>query len=64
LSDELSKKAVDLVVYDAQGRLMLEQHGTQQKRLELDLSDLASGLYSILIRMEGGVAVKKIAVNR
>ena len=64
LSDELSNKAIDLVVYDARGRLMLEQHGARQKRLELDLSDLASGLYSILIRMEGGVAVKKIAVNR
>ena len=64
LPDELVNAEVDFEVFDVLGRRVLEQRSIRDKRVELDLSNLAAGLYSVLIRVEQGQVVRKIVVNR
>ena len=64
LPDELVNAEIDFEVFDALGRRVLERRSSRDKRVELDLSNLADGLYSVLIRMEQGQAAWKIVVHR
>lgn len=64
LPTELLETETQLRVFDAAGKLVLEQNHQAQNRLELDLTNYADGLYSILIRLDRGTAVKKIIIDR
>ncbi|MEQ1744817.1 MAG: T9SS type A sorting domain-containing protein, partial [Saprospiraceae bacterium] len=52
------------LVYDATGRLVLEQLGAAQKLTTLDWSNLADGLYTLLVRTDRGQAAYKVALDR
>lgn len=64
LPEELLGAEVDFAVLDAQGRKVMEQRGSGSKRVELDMSGLPNGLYSVLIRVEQGQVVRKIVIHR
>ncbi|MCE7924292.1 MAG: T9SS C-terminal target domain-containing protein, partial [Haliscomenobacteraceae bacterium CHB4] len=64
LPDNLAGLEADFVVFDGTGRRVLEHRSIREKRVELDLSHLADGLYSILIRVEQGQTLRKIVINR
>lgn len=51
-------------VFDATGRLVLEQNAAVQKRVLLDWSAFADGLYVLLIRTEQGQAAYRVALER
>jgi len=51
-------------VFDATGRLVLEQRAAPQKVTELDWSALADGLYTLLVRTERGQAAYKVVLDR
>jgi len=62
--DQLIGLDAYLSVFDATGRRVKEQQSSQQKQLQLDLSGLSDGLYSILIRIEGTQTLRKLVVNK
>lgn len=64
LPDELFDTDVYVTAFDARGRKVLEQQSSRQKRLTLDLTPFAGGLYSILIQTGEGQAVRTIFVVR
>lgn len=64
LPDELIGKEMYLSVFDATGRRVKEQQSSLQKQVQLDLSGLADGLYSILIRIDEGQIVRKLIVGK
>ncbi|HRI61609.1 MAG TPA: T9SS type A sorting domain-containing protein, partial [Saprospiraceae bacterium] len=51
-------------VFDARGRRVLEQHSNNLKKVELDLTQVAAGLYSILIRTGKEHTVRTITIHR
>lgn len=64
LPDELFDSEVRLTGFDATGKLVLEQNSSRVKQVEIDMSSLANGLYTILIRTEQGQAARKITIHR
>ncbi len=53
-----------LVLFDLTGRLVFQQIVEAPHRFRLDLSDLPDGLYSLLLRVEDQVLVRKIVVSK
>lgn len=64
LPDELFDSEVRLTGFDATGKLVLEQNSSRAKQVEIDMSSLADGLYTVLIRTEQGQAARKITIHR
>ncbi|MCE7926862.1 MAG: T9SS C-terminal target domain-containing protein, partial [Haliscomenobacteraceae bacterium CHB4] len=64
LPDELVNSDVHFTVFDRTGRKMLEQNSSQGKRVTINLSGMASGLYSIVVRSEQGYGMHKIVTGR
>jgi len=62
--DQFIGKDAYLSVFDATGRRVKEQQSNQQKQVQVDLSGLSDGLYSMLIRIEGQQTVRKIVVDK
>jgi len=52
------------VVFDATGRLVLEQYTAAQKQTVLDWSALTNGLYTLRVRTQQGQAVFKVVLDR
>ncbi|MFN0015819.1 MAG: HYR domain-containing protein, partial [Saprospiraceae bacterium] len=50
--------------YDMTGRLVLQQTAVTPERMDLDLSKLADGLYTVLIRVKGEIIARKIVVSK
>ncbi|MBK6929312.1 MAG: T9SS type A sorting domain-containing protein [Saprospirales bacterium] len=55
---------VQLTVFDMTGRLVLQQASDSPKRVDVDLSTAANGLYTVLIRVNREVLARKIVVSR
>jgi hypothetical protein len=53
-----------LFAYDLTGRVVVRQNWTARQQLDLDFSDLADGLYTVLIRVDGASLVRKIVVSK
>lgn len=64
LPDDLMTKDVFIQAYDLTGRKMLEQNSLNDKQISLDMQEFSSGLYTLVIRVDGSQIVKKIAVNK
>jgi len=64
LFPQLTPGDIQLYVYDQTGRVVARQYWAQQQRLELDFSSLPDGLYTVLIRVENDLLVRKIVVSR
>lgn len=62
--DALSTADLRFLVFDATGRLVLEQQNAAQKQTVLDWSVLADGLYTLLIRTDHGQAAFKVVLDR
>ena len=63
-NDALGSTDLRFMVFDATGRLVLEQQTAAQKQTALDWSVLADGLYTLLIRTERGQAAFKVVLDR
>lgn len=50
----------DVRIYDARGRLLLQQAGNQARQLELNVSTLQAWLLIVEVRTDQGVSVQKI----
>ena len=61
---ESASMEMDVAVYDATGRRVLEQYFAGQSRVELDLNGFADGFYALSIRAAGRWGMWKIAVMR
>ncbi|HMX39265.1 MAG TPA: T9SS type A sorting domain-containing protein, partial [Saprospiraceae bacterium] len=55
---------IHLFVYDQTGRQVLSLHRPPQQRLDLDLQALASGTYTVLLRVGNEQVVRKVVVNK
>ena len=64
LPGEMALSETTLEVFDARGRRVLEQQSSSRKKVELDLTQAAAGLYSILIRCGKEHTVRTIAIKR
>ncbi|MCC6460046.1 MAG: HYR domain-containing protein [Saprospiraceae bacterium] len=63
LANQLISQDLQISVFDATGRSVLNQHFGQLKQTELNLSDLPKGLYSVIIRTGKQQGIWKIAVQ-
>jgi hypothetical protein len=55
---------VALTVFDVTGRRVIEQNATAPKQVDLDLSNLPSGVYPILLRIENEIIARRIVVSK
>ncbi len=55
---------VHLTVFDLTGRLVFQQAVEAPHRFSLDLSDLADGLYTLLLRMDDQTLARKIVLTK
>jgi len=59
------QQAVEVNLYDVSGRLVLPPYGQsiRNERIQLDLNNLAKGIYLAKIKVAEGILVKKIVLN-
>ncbi|MBK9335189.1 MAG: HYR domain-containing protein [Lewinellaceae bacterium] len=62
--DVLTDADVHCTVFDALGRSVQEQHARGQKQVVLDWTNLADGLYTILIRTRKGEVAYRVVLGR
>jgi hypothetical protein len=53
-----------LKVYDLTGRMVHQQHAAAPKRIDVDLTHLPAGLYSLLLQLNNQILARKIVVNK
>lgn len=61
---QITPTDIQLFAYDLTGRVVVRQNWTARQQLDLDFSDLADGLYTVLIRVDGASLVRKIVVSK
>ncbi|GAB4498289.1 MAG: hypothetical protein OHK0019_33370 [Saprospiraceae bacterium] len=61
--DGLSQEVV-LTVFDVTGRRVIQQIAVAPKEMDLDLSELPSGVYPILLRVENEMIARRIVVSK
>ncbi|MFN4254030.1 MAG: T9SS type A sorting domain-containing protein, partial [Saprospiraceae bacterium] len=54
---------MEITIVDATGRQLLTVVSVGERVVDLDLSHLPDGIYSVRLRMEGAVAVKKVVLS-
>lgn len=61
-----NEKPISVEVFDALGKLVLEQKNASAKQevMHLDLKDFAAGLYSVRVKIEGSSYTKQLAIQR
>lgn len=61
-----NEKPISVEVFDAFGRIVLEQKAASAKHevIHLDLKDFAAGLYSVRVKVEGSTYTKQLAIQR
>jgi hypothetical protein len=64
LPSDLMDKSVDIQAYDQTGKRVLHSENLYGKQIDLLLNDLAEGLYSFVIRIEGQQIVRNIVLSR
>jgi hypothetical protein len=55
---------VQLTVFDVTGRRVIEQNIVAPKQVDLNLSELPSGVYPILLRIENEMIARRIVVSK
>ncbi|HLV51435.1 MAG TPA: T9SS type A sorting domain-containing protein, partial [Flavobacterium sp.] len=60
ISNAENRVIEELTVYDTNGKIVKSQKGKTANETQLNIEDLASGVYMLHIKTEEGVAVKKI----
>ncbi len=61
---QITPTDIQLFAYDLTGRMVVRQNWTPRQQLDLDFSELADGLYTVLIRVDGASLVRKIVVSK
>lgn len=64
LPESLVAKELQLAVYDLTGRKLIDLQSIGKDQFNLNLQNLADGMYTLLIRVEGTQVMRKVVLNK
>jgi photosystem II stability/assembly factor-like uncharacterized protein len=62
-SERLRNQETDISVLTIKGEILLREKFNQQSQIELDVSNLAKGIYLVKIQSKEGIEVKKLVID-